>query len=240
MAAAAIAPLAAPLPPSEVTEPRGLFLVPSPPTDEDLVALAKAGDAAAFARLIEPHRRFCISMAFSILRNQGDAEDEVQNALTKAWMHLDQFQGFGSFGGWISRIVSNQCLMRIRERQGIRMVSTDEVFQGESSCRRLEMIDQNSLPEDIVGDNEVTRIINEEIRKVPLLLREALIMRDLQRFGMRDIAAHLGISIPAAKSRLMRARHELKRRLSKHCMGSGHGTLLRHSPRERAAYVRVN
>ncbi|MCX6627942.1 MAG: sigma-70 family RNA polymerase sigma factor, partial [Candidatus Solibacter sp.] len=119
-------------------EPR---LVPAPPTDEELVGRAKMGDARAFERLMERHYRFGMAKAYSILRNHSDAEDEVQNACAKAWKHLAQFQGEGSFGGWLSRIVSNQCLMRIRERQNVRMISVDEVFQSDSSYR-LEVIDQ--------------------------------------------------------------------------------------------------
>ncbi len=212
---------------------------PAQPPDEALVAAAKMGDADAFERLIERHQRFCLAKAFSILRNHSDAEDEVQNTWAKAWKCLGQFQGSGSFGGWISRIVSNQCLMRIRERQGARMVSIDEVFHSDSSFR-LEVIDQEALAEETVGDSEVSQLVNDEIRKVPVLLRQALIMRDLHQFAMRDIAEQLGISTPAAKSRLMRARHELKRRLSKHDGETGCGTLLRKPARCRTAYVRAN
>ena len=239
MAASAITAWSVPqpffnVPDAPVTRPA----LPHPP-DEVLVASAKLGDAAAFERLIERHYRFCLARAFSILRNYSDAEDEVQNACAKAWKHLCQFQGGGTFGGWISRIVSNQCLMRIRERKGMRMVSVDEVFDAEGSFR-LEVIDQKALPEEAVGDGEVSRVLNREIRGVPPLLREALIMRDLRQLTMRDIAAQLGISIPAAKSRLMRARQELKLRLAKHHGGRGCGTLLPKSGRCRAAYVRAN
>jgi RNA polymerase sigma-70 factor, ECF subfamily len=203
------------------------------------VEAAKMGDQGAFGRLIERHYRFCVVKANAILRNRGDAEDEAQNACANAWNHLDQFQGGGSFGGWLSRIVSNQCLMRIRERKGAKMISVDEVFESEGSFR-LDVIDQRALPEEVVGDDEVSSLLKREIGRVPVLLREALIMRELGQLGMRDIAAHLNISIPAAKSRLMRARLELRQRLAKHHGTRGAGTLLHKPSRRRAAYVRAN
>jgi RNA polymerase sigma-70 factor (ECF subfamily) len=239
MAAPAIAAWSIPQSLCKITTDFETRPAPAQPSDEALVASAKLGDAIAFERLMERHYRFCLAKAYSILRNHGDAEDETQNACAKAWKHLTQFEGNGTFGGWISRIVSNQCLMRIRERKGARMVSVDEVFDSEGSFR-LEVIDQRALPEESVGDDEVSCMLNREISRVPPLLREALIMRDLRQLTMRDIAAHLGISIPAAKSRLMRARHELKLRLAKHHGGRGCGTLLHKTGRRRAAYVRAN
>jgi len=207
-------------------------------TDEALVALAKMGDKAAFERLIERHRRFCLAKAYTFLRNHGDAEDESQNAIAKAWQYLHQFQGDGSFGGWLSRIVSNECLMRIRERQGARMISVDECFESDGSYR-LEVIDQRALPEDSVGDEEVSRMLNREIDRVPALLREALIMRDLRQCSMQEIATHLGISVPAAKSRLMRARQALRVQLTKHYGEQGCCALVRRSSRRKAAFVRA-
>ena len=211
---------------------------PSAPTDEALAAAAKTGDATAFEQLIKRHYRFCLAKAYTFLRNHGDAEDEVQNACAKAWQHLQQFQGEGSFGGWLSRIVSNQCLMRIRERKGTRTISVDEVFESEGFFR-LEVIDQRVLPEDSVADEEVSLMLNREISRVPALLRDALVMRDLRQCTMRDIAAHLGISVPAAKSRLMRARQELKLRLTKSYGDGGCCALLRRSSHGKAAYVRA-
>jgi RNA polymerase sigma-70 factor (ECF subfamily) len=197
------------------------------------------GDAGAFGQLIERHYRCCLSKAYSILRNHGDAEDEVQNACAKAWTHLGQYHGEGPFGGWLSRIVSNQCLMRIRERKNARTISVDEVFDSEFSFR-VDVIDQQALPEEAVGNDEVSRVLNREILRVPYRLREALVMRDLQHLGMQDVAANLGISIAAAKSRLMRARCELRQRLLKHHGAKGWGTMLPGSPRRRVAYVRAN
>ena len=129
--------------------------------------------------------------------------------------------------------------MRLRKARFAPMTSVDEIFDSESSFR-LEVIDQRALPEQLLGDDEVLRLLNKEIRGIPPLLREVLVMRDLHKLVMRDIAADLGISIPAAKSRLMRARVELKKRLEKHQGERGCSTLLQERSGPLAAYVRAS
>ena len=207
-------------------------------TDETLVASAKLGDETAFAQLIQRHYRFCVAKAYTYLRSHEDAEDESQNAFAKAWQCLHQFQGDGSFGGWLNRIVSNECLMRIRERNGARTISVDEVFESEGSFR-LEVIDQRALPEDSAGDEEAARMLQVEIGRLPTRLRETLILRDLRQCSMQEIAARVGISVPAAKSRLLRARRELRARLTNQFGDQGCYALARRSSRPRAAFVRA-
>ena len=210
-----------------------------PPSDDALVESAKKGHTEALAKLIERHYRFCLSKAYSILRNRGDAEDEVQSAWMQVCTHLDAYQRQGSFSAWLGRIVSNQCLMRLRKARLVPLISVNEIFDSEGSFR-LEVIDQRALPEEVLGDNEVSRVLIKEIRAVPPLLRDVLVMRDVRHLVMRDIAATLGISIPAAKSRLMRGRLELRQRLAKHHGDRGCGILLQKHGRPRAAYVRAS
>jgi RNA polymerase sigma-70 factor (ECF subfamily) len=208
-------------------------------SDDALVDLARTGDAAAFALLSERHYRFCLSRAYSILRNHHDAEDEVQSAWVQAWTHLGSYDGQGCFCGWLSRIVSNQCLMRLRKTKLMPVMSVDQVFDRDGSFR-LEVIDQRLLPEDRVGDHEVSGVLIREIRGLPPLLREVLVLRDLREWALRDIAEQLRVSIPAAKSRLMRARLELRQRLVRHHGEKGGGTLLQKCARRPAAYVRAS
>jgi RNA polymerase sigma-70 factor (ECF subfamily) len=197
-------------------------------TDDALVALIKNGDTAAFAQLMQRHHRFCMSKAYSILRNRADAEDEVQNAWVQVWTHLDSYKGQGPFFGWLIRIVSNQCLMRLRKAKLAPMTSVDEVFESDDSFR-LEVIDQRELPEQMAGYEEAWKLVNTEIQRVPPLLRDILVMRGLRHRLMQDISSDLGITVPAAKSRLTRARAELKKRMEKH-YGEGVRGSLRLTP----------
>ncbi len=112
------------------------------------------------------------------------------------------------------------------------------MFDGDGPFR-LEVIDQRAVPEHQAGDDEVLQLLNKEIRGVPRLLREVLVMRDPRQLVMRDIATELGISLPAAKSRLLRARFELKARLEKRHGKQGCGSLLMERRRTVAAYVRA-
>jgi RNA polymerase sigma-70 factor (ECF subfamily) len=237
-----ISPIAAlpfPPPPSNATNDFEARLDPETRPDDALVEAAKMGQAGAFATLTKRYYRFCLSQAYSILHNRDDAEDEVQTAWMQVWTHLGAYKGQGCFRAWLSRIVSNQCLMRLRKARMAPQISADEVFDSEGTFR-LEMIDQRALPEELLGDDEVSRVLIKEIRAVPPMLRDVLVMRDLRHQVMGDIAATLGISLPAAKSRLMRGRLELRRRLTKHHGEKGHGTLLQRPGRQRTAYVRAS
>ncbi len=127
--------------------------------------------------------------------------------------------------------------MRLRKRKLTPVMSIDQVFDVEGSFR-MDLVDQRDLPEDIVGRDEVSRVLTKEIRGVPPVLREVLVLRDVADVAMRDIAGDLGLSIPAAKSRLMRSRIELRRRLAKHYGKKGGGTLTHKATRPQVAYAR--
>jgi RNA polymerase sigma-70 factor, ECF subfamily len=190
--------------------------------EDALVAAARTGDAQAFGELTERHRGACLKRAMLMIRNRTAAEDEVQNAFWKAFQHLEQFRGEGTFPAWLSRIVENQCLMRIREERNSRFVYLD---QSTDSNVRMELVGQLSSPEDQLGLNEVVKLLRTEISRIPPLLRNVMLLRDLDQLSMPEVAVRLGLSVPAAKSRLMRARMELRSRITRHCGRKGAGTL---------------
>jgi RNA polymerase sigma-70 factor (ECF subfamily) len=153
-----------------------------------------------------------MKLALSILKDRQDAEDEVQNSYWNAWRYLGQFQRGSKFSTWMSRIVINHCLMRLRKGRRARFLYLDD-GAAEGEVRALELPDRQATPEAELGGKEAAAILRKEIRRLPPLLRDVLTMRDLEELSMEDVAGHLGISIVAAKSRLLRARRELRQRL---------------------------
>ncbi len=202
-----------------------------------MVALARNGDTSAFGELIQRHRNTCLKRAMLMIRNRADAEDEVQNAFWKAFQRLEQFRGEGTFAAWLSRIVENQCLMRIREERNSRFVYLDESTE---SNVRIELVGKIADPEDQLGLEEVVNLLRKEVSRIPPLLRNVMLLRDLDQLSMPDVAGKLGLSVPAAKSRLMRARTELRSRITKHCGRKGPGTLMEIARYSQAAYTRAS
>ena len=193
--------------------------------DEMLVKMAQAGENAAFAELIVRHQSNCSKLALSILRDKSDAEDEVQNACWKAFEHIGQFQQDSKFSTWLTRIVVNQCLMRLRQTRRARFLYMDDVSVGEENAT-IELPDTTMSPETELGQREVASLLNHEISRIPPLLRNVFLLRDVQELPMQDVAERLGISVAAAKSRLLRARLELRQRLERHYGRLGPATLL--------------
>lgn len=192
--------------------------------DEVLVEFSQRGDQCAFAALIERHYSSCGKVAYSILRDLHDAEDEVQNACWKAYEHIGQFQGDARFSTWLTRIVVNQCLMRLRQTRRSRLLYIEDTATEDSPA--FDLAASTDSPEQIMADQEVSSVLRNEIRHIPPLLRNVFILRDVQELPMQDVAAKLGISVAAAKSRLLRARLELRNRLEKHQGRFGPATLM--------------
>jgi RNA polymerase sigma-70 factor (ECF subfamily) len=204
-------------------------------SEPELIELARQGDTAAFGELIQRHYDTCIKRASFLVRNLTDAEDEVQNACWKAFERLGQFRGEGTFGAWLSRIVENQCLMRIREERQARFLYLD---QSTESNVRVELVAQAPGPEDELGDQQLENLLRREISRIPPLLRNVMVLCDVEQLPMPDVAARLGVSVPAAKSRLGRARVELRDRLKKYCGQRGLIRLTQKSRYGHLAYTR--
>lgn len=195
-------------------------------SDDELVRLAQAGGNDEFAELTQRYRPACLKMARSILRNTADAEDEVQNALWKAFQHIRQFQHDARFSTWLMRIVVNQCLMRLRGARRSRLCSIDAEEPGSHQAAARTLPASTATPEEELGREQVRRTVAAEIRRIPPLLRNVVLLRDVRRLPMPDVAEQLGISVAAAKSRLLRARTELKKRMEKHGGRGGPATLM--------------
>jgi len=179
--------------------------------EEDLLAAAQQRDEAAFAELMRRNESSSMKLALSILRDRQDAEDEVQNSYMNAWRYVPNFRGGARFSTWMSRIVTNQCLMRLRKGKRANFLYLDEGPGGDVAT--IELPDLSPSPEAQLSGKTSVAALHGEIRKLPPLLRNVLILRDLNELPIDAVAERLGITIVAAKSRLQRARVELRRRL---------------------------
>lgn len=181
-------------------------------SDVELVSRARAGSQEAFGELIGRHYQTCVDIASFILRDRADALDEVQKACWKAFIHLDQYQGEAGFLTWLLRIVENQCRMLLRVKKRAQLVHIDAESHKEAS-RVVELLAPGAGPEEEVIGCELRNVLQREIHRIPPLLRNVLLLRDVEELPMRNVAERLNITVPAAKSRLLRARHELKARI---------------------------
>jgi len=193
-------------------------------SDDALLTLAQEKNEAAFEELMRRNSSSSFKLALSILKDRQDAEDELQNSYWNAWRYLGRFQRDSKFSTWISRIVINQCLMRLRKaRKASFLYLDDGAAGGELSV--MELPDRGPTPEAALGGKEMSAVLHREIRRMPPILRSVLVLRDLDELSMDDVAVRLGISLVAAKSRLLRARAELRQRLERQSEPSGPTTV---------------
>ncbi len=191
--------------------------VDEPVSDElALVEAAKAGDISAFEELVKRYDRNVFRIAQHITQNREDAEDVVQEAFLKAYGNLGQFQGQSKFYTWLVRIAVNEALMKLRRRRPERTVSLDQdVETGEDSIPR-EVADWSPNPEQQYGQAELRDILTKTIQGLPSSFRTVFVLRDVEGLSTEETAEALDLSIPAVKSRLLRARLQLRDRLERY------------------------
>src|SRR5512142_3059196 len=190
----------------------------SEPASEELalVTAAKAGDMGAFEELVRRYDRNVFRIAQHITQNREDAEDVVQDAFLKAFQNLEQFQGQSKFYTWLVRIAVNEALMRLRRRRPERMVSLDEDIKTDEDTMPREVADWSPNPEQQYNQAELKDILGKTIQGLPTSFRTVFVLRDVEGLSTEETAEALELSIPAVKSRLLRARLQLRERLNKY------------------------
>jgi RNA polymerase sigma-70 factor (ECF subfamily) len=199
--------------------------VPAGFDESVLVAQAKAGDQNAFSELVNRYERKIYRLAKNITRNDEDAEDVLQDAFLKAYTHLDNFKGDSKFYTWIVRIAVNEALMRLRKRKTDRSVPLDEPVElgEETVAREIAVWDDN--PEQQYSQEEWRRILDEAVESLKPDFRTVFVLRDIEELSTEETAETLGISVPAVKSRLLRARLALRERLTRQFKRKGENLL---------------
>lgn len=183
--------------------------------DVALVERARSGDLSAFDQLVRQYERQVFRIAQHITQNREDAQDVVQDAFFKAYQKLDQFQGNSKFYTWLVRIAVNEALMRLRKRRTAKTVSMDEEVQTEEGSLPRDFADWTPNPEQQYKQAELKEILQKTIQGLPPGFRTVFTLRDVEGLSTEETAEALNLSVPAVKSRLLRARLQLRERLSR-------------------------
>jgi RNA polymerase sigma-70 factor, ECF subfamily len=181
-----------------------------------LVRAAKAGDISAYEQLVRRYDRNVFRIAQHITHNREDAEDVVQDAFLKAYENLGKFQEQSKFYTWLVRIAVNEALMRLRRRRPERTVSLDEDVRTEDDTVPREVADWSPNPEQLYSQAEMREILQRTIQGLPPGFRTVFVLRDVEGLSTEETAEALDLTIPAVKSRLLRARLQLRERLNKY------------------------
>jgi RNA polymerase sigma-70 factor (ECF subfamily) len=186
-----------------------------------VVAQAREGDARAFSELVRRYEGKIFRLAQHVTQNREDAEDVLQETFMKAYEHLDQFQGNSKFYTWIVRIAVNQALMKLRRRKTDRSVSLDETIDtGEDTVVR-EIAAWDEDPEDRYSREELGKILDTAVQGLDPPYRSVFQLRDIDELSTEETADALGLSVPAVKSRLLRARLQLREKLTRYFKRKG-------------------
>jgi RNA polymerase sigma-70 factor (ECF subfamily) len=188
-------------------------------SDTELVRRAKAGELEAFETLAGRYERKVYSLARRILRHEQDAEDVTQQTFLSALENLDGFREEASFSTWLLRVATHAALKVIRKRKGLPTVSLEantEPQEGYDSLPHPEYIaDWRESPEELVSRNETAQLIDEALSELEEKHRAVFLLRDVEGFSVKETAEALGLSEVNVKVRLLRARLQLRERLTR-------------------------
>jgi RNA polymerase sigma-70 factor (ECF subfamily) len=190
-------------------------VTPAASEETALVAKAQAGDAQAFTDLVNRYERKIYRIAKHITQNDEDAEDVLQETFLKAYEHLAGFQGNSKFYTWIVRIAVNESLMKLRKRKGDRTVPLDEPMDTGEEMVTREIAVWEDNPEQRYSREEMQEILDRAVESLKPDFRTVFTLRDIEELSTEETAEALGISVPAVKSRLLRARLALREKLTR-------------------------
>jgi RNA polymerase sigma-70 factor (ECF subfamily) len=184
----------------------------------------------ALEEMFAASRKRFLAIAYSILRNREDAEDAVQEAFLSAYRHLRSFEGRSALRTWLTRIVLNAALMMQRKRKPSAVRSPSESGVSQDDAWTENIPDSQPDPEMIQAERETLQFIDEKLRKLKPMLRQALTMTYFDELSGPEACAMLGVSVGTFKARLFRARRQLLDQTERTLVAPIHKTTL--SPSE--------
>jgi len=180
-------------------------------TEADLLERARQGDKEAFYNLVCPCERAVYIAAVTILNNSADAEEVAQEAVLKAFANLASFRGEAKFSTWLIQITINESRLKLRKDRRHLYESVDEQRaddEGEYSPK--DFADWREVPSEALQRRELREALKQAIADLPSIYREVLILRDVQQRSIQETAQILGLTEGSVKTRLLRARLQMR------------------------------
>ena len=181
--------------------------------DRALLERAQSGDMDAFEALVERHKDRLYGLALRMTRSEADAAEVVQDTFLAAYQNLKNFRGESAFGSWVHRIAANNALMRLRHQRVVDAANEElrsPEFTERGSLAEVPEVDWSRGADEKVLDEELGRAIRQGTDALPEGYREVFLLKDMEGLSYEEIAEMMGISVPAVKSRLHRARLALR------------------------------
>ncbi len=190
--------------------------------DLALVAQAKRGDRSAFTELVNRYARKIFRLARHITKNDQDAEDVLQETFLKAYSRLEQFHGDSKFYTWLVRIGVNESLMKIRRRKDSKFVALDQELETSEGTLVKQLRADVENPEEHYSREEIRQALSRAIDSLAEAYKTVFVLRDVDGLSTEETAEALELSVSAVKSRLLRARLQLRDKLKRVLGGNGH------------------
>ena len=179
--------------------------------ERDLISRVCEGDHEAFHGLVRPYERAIYLAAKSILQNEADAEEAAQEAVLKAFTHIRSFRGESKFSTWLIQITINEARMKLRKDHRHLYDSLDEPKTSEEGDYwPLDFADWREIPSEALEREELRGALNRALDSLSAKYREVIICRDIQQLSIEETAQVLGISESNVKTRLLRARLQMR------------------------------
>lgn len=183
--------------------------------DLNLVRRICAGERHLFHQLVSRYERFLYRAALAITHNPADAEDVVQETLLRAYEHLEQYRGEARFASWLTQIALNTARMKLRKSHASQWESLDEPVETEDGVVSRDVVEWRENPEEQLSRQEMEEVLHQALQGLPRGYREVIVLRDMQLLSTQETAEVLGLSVANVKTRLSRARLQLRERLSR-------------------------
>jgi len=186
-----------------------------PSDDCELVRRALARDCTAFRTIMERHNRRLYRIARSILRNDSEAEDVVQEAYVNAFAHLDGFRGDSSLATWLARITMNEALGWLRRERPAVNLEMFEAPRPEAQVIQFSQTVTHGDPERTVAQREILQLVERATDNLPEAFRTVFMTRVIEGMSVEETATLLDLRPETVKTRLHRVRRLVREQLNK-------------------------